>query len=293
MDKNANPRLKQVREKVQLLTQRIESFKSSDEFLELVRAMSRFHRYSFKNRMLILAQMPAATRVAGFHTWRQVGRFVKRGEKGLLVWVPLKKGMPRKKEETPEDTEQDLVSVVVGYTTGYVFDISQTDGDPLPELDLSVKNHGWTFMAQCLMLAEKMGVKVMARDSMVADGISRGGKVILRRNDNPTYMTATLLHELAHEKLHHSPDNKQLSREQQELEAETVAYLVCSHFGIEIPAHKYLASWQREGNLMDSLKRISECSTAMIDDLSEIERDLHVNPALVTEGTLATGLIPH
>ena len=257
--------MQEAKLKIQGLQERIQQFKSSDEFLGFLKTMSRFHRYSFSNQLLILAQKPNATHVAGFRAWKQLGRYVRKGERGISIMVPLK----NLKRDEVTDEEQ---AIVVGYSVGYVFDISQTDGEPLPNIDLSMENHGREFMTQCMMLAKKMGVTVMMRESMRADGLSTGGKVILRRDDNPSYMAATLLHELAHEKLHHGPEEELLSREQRELEAETVAYLVCDRFGIGIPAHKYLATWHQSADIMDSLRRIADCTPELIDGLEPVRQ---------------------
>jgi len=103
-------------------------------------------------------------------------------------------------------------------------------------------------------------------------GVSKGGKIVLRDDDNKTTMATTLIHEIVHEKLHQRQSEQELDRETKELEAETVAYIVCSHFGMEIPSHKYLATLQKNHEIMDSLKRISECSQEIIAELERMNR---------------------
>src|SRR5882672_5223928 len=93
-------------------------------------AIGRFHRYSLRNVMLIASQNPTATRVAGFHTWHKLGRFVKKGEKGILILAPI----VRPKSQSVEQTEPDESSTPVGFRAAYVFDTSQTDGQELPEI---------------------------------------------------------------------------------------------------------------------------------------------------------------
>ena len=93
-------------------------------------AIGRFHRYSLRNVMLIASQNPTATHVAGFHTWHKLGRFVKKGEKGILILAPI----VRAKSKSVEQTETDESSTAVGFRAAYVFDISQTDGQELPEI---------------------------------------------------------------------------------------------------------------------------------------------------------------
>src|SRR5467141_2220153 len=102
----------------------------SERLKEYLAAMGRFRRYSWHNVMLIASQKPNATHVAGFYAWHKLGRFVKKGEKGILILAPI----IRKKAENNGETESDESSTAVAFRAAYVFDISQTDGQPLPEI---------------------------------------------------------------------------------------------------------------------------------------------------------------
>jgi antirestriction protein ArdC len=102
----------------------------SERLREYLAAMARFPRYSWGNIMLIASQKPNATHVAGFHAWHKLGRFVKKGEKGILILAPI----IRKKAENNSGAEPDESSVTVGFRAAYVFDLTQTDGQPLPEI---------------------------------------------------------------------------------------------------------------------------------------------------------------
>src|SRR5580693_1660253 len=102
----------------------------SERLTEYLGAIARFHRYSWHNIMLIASQKSTATHVAGFHTWHKLGRFVKKGEKGILILAPIIRG----KAENTSETEADESSTAVGFRAAYVFDISQTDGQELPEI---------------------------------------------------------------------------------------------------------------------------------------------------------------
>src|SRR5919205_1244439 len=97
----------------------------SGRLTSLLKTMARFHRYSLHNVCLIMAQRPTATRVAGFHTWRTIGRFVRKGEKGIAILAPI---VARR-----QDSDDDDSRTVVGFRTAYVFDVEQTDGAPLPQ----------------------------------------------------------------------------------------------------------------------------------------------------------------
>ena len=94
--------------------------------------MAKFHRYSFQNILLIARQSPQATRVAGFHTWRSVGRFVKKGEKGLMILAPLVR-----KVESADACSTEKESRIFGFRAVYVFDVNQTDGAPLPTIGVA------------------------------------------------------------------------------------------------------------------------------------------------------------
>ena len=102
----------------------------SERLREYLAAMARFHRYSLHNIMLIASQRPEATHVAGFQTWKQFGRYVKKGAKGILILAPV---LLRKDAENP-DREEGTEKPVVHFRVVYVFDVADTDGNPLPEL---------------------------------------------------------------------------------------------------------------------------------------------------------------
>ena len=96
--------------------------------------MGRFHRYSWNNVLLIQAQRPAATRVAGYHTWRDLGRFVRKGEKGIMICAPIMTKVPDGQAAGRHTlrSEGDRERALLGFRTAYVFDVEQTDGRPLP-----------------------------------------------------------------------------------------------------------------------------------------------------------------
>src|SRR5688572_14497803 len=98
----------------------------SERLTSLLATMARFHRYSLHNVCLIVAQRPTATRVAGFHTWRTLGRWVRKGEKGIAILAPI---TARRRDEADEDEQR----TVVGFRAAYVFDVQQTDGAQLPQ----------------------------------------------------------------------------------------------------------------------------------------------------------------
>jgi antirestriction protein ArdC len=110
----------------------------SETLTQYLAAIGRFHRYSLRNVMLIASQKPTATHVAGFNGWHKLGRFVKKGEKGILILAPI----VRRKNESAEQNETDESSTAVGFRAAYVFDISQTDGQELPAIGSCIAASG-------------------------------------------------------------------------------------------------------------------------------------------------------
>ena len=148
--------------------------------------------------MLIASQKPTATHVAGFHAWHKLGRFVKKGEKGILILAPI----VRRKNESTEQNETDESSTPVGFRAAYVFDISQTDGQELPEIG-SVNGDPSEYRERLGNFVTEQGITLeYSQDIAPARGTSAGGKITLLPGQSPAEDFATLAHELAHEMLH-------------------------------------------------------------------------------------------
>ena len=218
---------------VQDLAQSVSDVKSSAEYLNYLKFCSHFHGYSSLNIWSIFIHHPGASLVAGFRKWQKVNRFVKKGEKGIPILAPM---IAHKDSADPESDR-----VVVGFRTVYVFDVSQTDGKEIPQIDWrgGVKNE--ELHNKLVMFAESLGISVKRENQASgAEGVSKkGGKEI---EINEKAGVETLSHEIAHSLLHFGENRSQLTSQQQELEAESVAYVVCSHFGLDVPSCKnYLA----------------------------------------------------
>src|SRR5262249_49178261 len=157
-----------------------------------------FHRYSFHNICLIVAQRPAATQVAGFQTWKSLGRFVRRGENGIAICAPI----IRRRREGIGDEEP----AIAGFRAAYVFDIAQTDGEGLPEVSQAVGDPD----AALARLREAIGRAGIALSYVAtlggALGRSRGGAIELVISLEPAAEFVVLAHEYAHELLHHGHD---------------------------------------------------------------------------------------
>src|SRR5262249_20067246 len=187
---------------------------------------ARFHRYSLHNVCLIVSQRPNATRVAGFHTWRSIGRFVRKGEKGIAILAPI---LRRRSENTNEDEQR----VIVGFRAAYVFDVEQTDGAPLPEAAKATGDPGEHTAALKRAIAEHGIALEYAYHVGGALGLSCGGRIQVLNGLSPASEFAVLAHEYAHELLHRS-DDRPPSCDTRELEAEAVAVVVGQTRGLDV-----------------------------------------------------------
>jgi len=149
--------------------------------------MARFRRYSWHNVMLIASQKPNATHIAGFHAWHKLGRFVRKGEKGILILAPI----IRKKAEKNGHAEPDESSTAIGFRAAYVFDISQTDGQPLPEIG-SVNGDPREYRERLAKFVSDQGIALeYSEDIAPARGTSSGGKITLCAGQSPAEEFAT------------------------------------------------------------------------------------------------------
>lgn len=139
----------------QAIEQLIEALKAgkSEALTNYLAAVAKFHRYSFQNILLIAGQYPQATRVAGFHTWRSLDRFVKKGEKGLMILAPLVR-----KVESADACSTEKESRIFGFRAVYVFDVSQTDGAPLPTIGVAQGDPG-EYVSRLEKLVREQGTK--------------------------------------------------------------------------------------------------------------------------------------
>ena len=190
--------------------------------------------------------------MGGFHTWLKCGRYVRRGEKGIAILAPM---FFKDKRQTADGNDSE--STPLWFKVVYVFDISQTDGAPLPELPTkSVGERGEDMLKRLLRFAESRGISVRFVEKCKlngAAGTSRGMEIEIRTSETDvTTQAATLAHEIAHSLLHFmadgkritTRDGKEIDKQQRELEAEATAYVVGAYFGIQSPSEFYLATYR-------------------------------------------------
>jgi len=171
----------------------------SEALTNYLTAMGRFHNYSFGNILEIARQRPDATRVAGLYAWNQLGRRVRKGEKGIRILAPLI-GVRRKKDDAAEkDIRTQNQAVVVGFRSAYVFDISQTDGQDLPGLSSRVTGDVGEYRERLIDFVIGQGIQLDFKESIApALGMSYGGKIVLLPGQSAPEEFSTLVHELAH-----------------------------------------------------------------------------------------------
>jgi len=271
---------KALRERIDVmvdgLAKAVDDVRASDTFKSYLDVQARFHRYSWHNSMLILWQRPDASRVAGFQTWKKLGRHVRQGERGIMIFAPC----PFHKERERNDGTTESVDGVF-FKPVHVFDVSQTDGKALPDVDVPIIDADAEALLTALeRVVAKRGFRL---EYQTLDGSANGftdksGRIVIR-SDNPIgHKAHTLAHELAHQALHFDKANRpdKLTRDVAELEAESVAYVVCKHFGIDadVTASRYIALWSGDGKAMrESLQRIAETARTIIDEAESVQAD--------------------
>jgi N-terminal domain of anti-restriction factor ArdC len=228
--------------------------------------MGRFHNYSFGNVMAIAMQRPDAVRVAGFHTWKSLGRNVKKGEKAIRILAPM---VGKDKENTNDDGKPG--SRVYGFRGVCVFDISQTEGKDLPEF-AKVNGNAGEFLATLEQFARESSIIVeYVPDLGGAAGVSYGGKIQLLENKPAAETFSVLTHELAHELLHKQDRKNTGGRDRRELEAEAVAFIVGSAIGLDMntASADYICLYNGNPDaLTESLDGISKAAKAILAALN-------------------------
>lgn len=210
----------------------------SEGLKNYLKFLSGFHSYSFRNMMLIFMQNPDASLVAGYKAWQKLGRQVRKGEKGLRILAPIVRkrkadDAEQAKSEPGEQSDGEPKKVVTGFRLASVFDISQTEGDDLPEFG-GYSGDPAENLDRLKQFADSKGINLLMEDpGGGALGVSQGGTIKVRPDLNPADTFAVMVHEVAHELLHKGERRKETTKAIRETEAEAVAYAVCSAVGLD------------------------------------------------------------
>ena len=295
-------------ERVKALTEKLEAgvkeVFESEKYKTYLKAMSRFHHYSFGNVMLILMQCPEASLVAGYTAWKkQFGRTVKKGEHGIQIIAPVKRSKLVSQDKLDPDTQQPVIGpdgkpekepVFVqyqGFQVAYVFDVSQTEGRELPSLGVDeLTGDVPNFDAMFSAVEAISPVPVEFRPASAAKGCYNHleRKIYVNEGMSQVQTLKTLIHETAHALLHASSvlddEIPKKDRHTKEVEAESIAYVVCQHFGIDTSDYSfpYVTCWSRGKELPElkaSLECISKTASSLITSMEAACPELAVDKA--------------
>lgn len=250
----------------QHLKEGIKAYLNSDHYKEFLTKMSQFNQYSSRNLRLILAQKPDVSYLAPYNTWRKFERHVKRGEKALSVIIPVTYVKKDQQGQPILDKNGKPETGMTFRLKPTTFDVSQTEGKEMPkaaEVKEQLTDLDYANLYRALMSIAKTNDVSVRFEEMA--GETKGyyspaeHQIVLRSHDmNKSQLIKTFIHEIAHSELHHSnnPQREQLTRSNAELQAESVAYVVASYYGIDTSDYSfdYLAGWSKDKETLADLE---------------------------------------
>lgn len=275
------PRQKEIDRLTAQLETGIQTLRSSEGYKEYLQLQSRFPHYSARNCLLILAQKPDATQVAGYAVWRSLGRQVKAGEHGIRIITPhtyKKMEPPSDPSAAPDDSRSDNLHLYFRPTS--VFDVSQTSGEPLPTLlvdELQGSVDGYERLQSALVSISPVPVSFES----IADE-SKGyynpfeQKIVIKRGMSEVQTIKTLSHEIGHATVH-NPSKTSSSQKKtaaaRETEAESIAFLVCAHYGIATDDYSfpYIGGWSAEMTDKELLARITSIKGSAVSIIDQTD----------------------
>ena len=311
---------KTEKQKVQEITEKLEQgikeLFESEKYKTYLNTMSKFHNYSFNNTMLIAMQKPDATLVAGFKAWQKnFDRHVKKGEKGIRILAPAPYKIKEERDKIDPVTQELLLDkdgnpqkeeveiTIPAFRAVSVFDVAQTDGKPIPELaakELLSDVEGYQDMIHAVEAISPVPIELeeIAGDSK--GYYDREAKrIAVQENMSESQTLKTMIHEVAHSKLHskevEQDEQMRKDRNTKEVEAESIAYTVCQHFGVDTSDYSfgYIAGWSSGRDTkelrasMDTIRRTaSELITGIEEQLQELQRNREVSQEQTKESIL-------
>ena len=311
-----NTEKQRVQELTDKLEQGLQDLFNSDSYCNYLSTMSKFHNYSFNNTLLIAMQKPDATLVAGYKAWQKnFERHVNKGEKAIRILAPAPYKIKEERDKIDPVTQELLLDkdgnpqkeeveiTIPAFRAVSVFDVAQTDGKPIPELaakELLSDVEGYQDMIRAV---EDISPVPIELEEIAGD--SKGyydreaKRIAVQENMSESQTLKTMIHEVAHSKLHskevEQDEQMRKDRNTKEVEAESVAYTVCQHFGIDTSDYSfgYIAGWSSGRDTkelrasMDTIRRTaSELITGIEEQLQEIQRNREVSQEQTKESIL-------
>ena len=271
----------------------VEDFFTSEKYGEYLKTMTKFHRYSFNNTLLIAMQRPEATLVTGYRNWQSMGRQVRKGEKGITILAPTPKKEKKMQalydqnknpvlDELGNQKYEEVEVVVPRFKATTVFDIGQTDGKPVQTItpeELTAAVEDFELFMQAIEEISPVPIRFDEIEGSAKGYYDNANKeIVIRKGMSDSQIIKTAIHECGHAMLHDRELMKengiQKDRETKEVEAESVAYCVCSAFQIETSDYSfpYIAGWSSGRDMKElraSMDTIRQTSGDMIDNLKE------------------------
>lgn len=285
-----------IKEITEMLEQGVKEVFKSEKYKSYLNTLSKFHTYSVNNTMLIAMQKPDATLVAGYQTWQKnFDRHVKRGEKGIRILAPSSYKVKIEQEKTaPEMGEiildkngipvmEEVQVKITSFRVVPVFDLSQTEGKELPDIGVSELSGSVEDYEEFMQALTEISPVPIGYEQI--EGDSKGyfhtteHRIAIQEGMSQSQTVKTAVHEMAHAKLHDRDLNRKLEetlskdRSTKEVEAESVAYTVCQHFGIDTSDYSfgYIAGWSSGKDMRElkaSLDTIRKTASELITDIS-------------------------
>ncbi len=303
--KAAEQRKAELKDITEKLEKGVQDVYSSEQYQDLLNTMAKFPHYSVNNNILIMMQKPDATLVQSYTGWKKMGRFVKKGEKGIRILAPAPFKLEKEQDKVDEsgkvvlDKDGEAVKEKIeinmtAFKPVSTFDVSQTEGEPLPQIgvdELTGNIEGYQTLFEAIKSASPVPIEF--------ENIKSGAKgyfhveenrIALNNGMSEIQNVKTAIHEMAHAKLHNSEaqkNNKQ-SKNSKEVEAESVAYTVCQHYGIDTSDYSfaYVATWSQGKELpelKESLNIIRNAASELITKIDEKVQEITAEKAPVEQ----------
>ena len=294
----------------------VENIFTGDKYAQYLQTMSKFHRYSFNNTLLIAMQRPDATLVTGYRNWQSMGRQVKKGEKGITILAPAPIKRKREQEILDQNRKplldadgkprtEEVEVVIPRFKPTTVFDISQTDGEPIETLapeELTEAVADYDLFMEAITAVSPVPIRF---DEIAgeAKGYYHSGdkEIVIQKGMSESQTIKTAIHETGHARLHDKDIMEKQGIEKdrltKEVEAESVAYCVCSAFGVDTSEYSfpYIAGWSSNRDMKElkaSMDIIRKTAGEMIDELSDNLQELFAEKKQLLESEQKQKLIP-